>query len=505
VNRVSPFTAYALPITLLACAGILACTLTYPLNNDNALYAYMGDLLLKGRLPYIGSWDQNFPAIVGVHAVQILIIGHSQLAFHIFDIVIQLIGSYFLFRIGSQLYDVRAGMLAAVLASLYYVQQGFWMAGERDTYVTVLLLASFYLALRKERAFLVGVLAGLTFLFRPTYGLYPLIFFLWHCFEGQRKTAILSNIAGSILPTVLLIIIYVLAGGLREFWDATILFNFKIYSGEGASFSFWEPVRFYAISVIAVGIGAWYVWKQNRSGLILWAILLAASLLSLILLYRHSVYHYHPAMTLFILMSAIGWMKLTDLLAAKLNILKFELPIIIVLFFVLQTFRGNTIAHVLSDVAGGRIHSLEESYDRYEPSPMFGVRVQEAVGDYLKVHTHPNDTVQMFGPYSYPQYRAGLLTASRFQTLHAITMRGRGDTLQQFQKDWRIEYLNVMRMNYPIYFIVCDAPEAFRQYYGGRLGHEILHEDFLELGSWLDSNYYPETKIGAFTLYRRRG
>jgi hypothetical protein len=55
----------------------------------------------------------------------------------------------------------------------------------------------------------------------------------------------------------------------------------------------------------------------------------------------------------------------------------------------------------------------------------------------------------------------------------------------------------------PLYFIVCDAPEAFRQYYGGRLGHEILRDDFRELGLWLDTNYYPETKIGAFTLYRR--
>jgi hypothetical protein len=107
----------------------------------------------------------------------------------------------------------------------------------------------------------------------------------------------------------------------------------------------------------------------------------------------------------------------------------------------------------------------------------------------------------MFGPYSYPQYRAGLLTASRFQTLHAITMRSVGDTLQLFQREWRAEYMRDMRRAMPRYFIVCDAPPAFRQYYGGRLGHEILRDDFQELGRWLDSNYSTETKIGAFTLY----
>ena len=172
------------------------------------------------------------------------------------------------------------------------------------------------------------------------------------------------------------------------------------------------------------------------------------------------------------------------------------------MYFIFATFRGNTIQHVLVDIANGRIHSLEDSYDRYEPSPDFGVRVQTQVGDYLKAHTKPEDTVQMFGPYSYPQYRAGLLTASRFQTLHALCMRGPGDTLQPFQEEWRAEYMRDMRRNKPIYFIVCDAPPAFRQYYGGRLWHEILRNDFLELGAWLDSNYYPETKIGAFTLYK---
>jgi hypothetical protein len=498
-------TKLLLSFTLALCAIIFACTLTYPFNNDNALYAYMADLLIKGRLPYIGSWDQNFPGIIAVHAVQILVSGHSQLAFHIFDILLQLVGSYFLFKIGTRLYDERAGALAAILAALYYVQQGFWMAGERDTYVSVLLIAAFYFALKKERAFLVGVLAGLTVLFRPTYGLYPVIFFGWHLFDSGRKKNTSLDLIGSLLPLLIVVIIYAAANGLKDLWEATILFNLKVYSGEGASFSFWEPIRFYAISLFAAAAGIWWMWKKERPSLFLWFALFAASVISLIALYRHSVYHYHPAMTLFILASAVGWIKIADVAAAKWSPLRMILPAIILLFFTAQTFRGNTISHVLADIAGRRIQSLDESYDRYEPSTTFGATVQLNVGEYLKAHTSSNEIVQMFGPYSYPQYYAGSLTASRFQTLHAITMRRGGDSLQPFQQNWRVEYLRDMRQNRPLYFIVCDAPEAFRQYYGGKLGHEILREDFRELGTWLDSSYYPETKIGAFTLYRRRG
>ncbi len=492
---------------IAGCAVIFGCTLTYPFNNDNALYAYMADLALRGHLPYIGSWDQNFPGIILIHALQILVSGRSQLAFHVFDVVLQLIGSGILILIGKRLYDVRAGVLAAILASLYYVQQGLWMSGERDTYVTIMLLAAFYLALDRKWPALVGALCSLAFLFRPTYAPYAVVFFVWFVTVGSsasKPRLLLKFVIGALVPLFLFVAFYTIVGGLRAFWNATILFNLKIYSGEGAAFSLWEPVRFYAISVIAAVISGIYLWMRERTAFLLWASLFTASVLSLLVLYRHSVYHYHPAMTLLILLSAIGWIRTADWFAETWKPMRYAFPGVILLYFLFSTFRGNTIQHVLLDLARGRIHTLEASYDRYEPSPDFGLRVQTAVGDYLKAHTHPGDTVQMFGPYSYPQYRAGLLTASRFQTLHAITMRGAGDTLQPFQREWREEYMQDMRKKKPLYFIVCDGPPAFRQYYGGRLGHEILRDDFQELGAWLDSNYYSETKIGAFTLYHRR-
>jgi hypothetical protein len=204
-------------------------------------------------------------------------------------------------------------------------------------------------------------------------------------------------------------------------------------------------------------------------------------------------------MTLFILLSALGWTRIAEWKPWT----KVVVPALVVLFFIFQTFRGNTSQRVIRDIASGKIHSIEECYPYYEASPDFGVQVQTNVANYLKQHTHEDDTVQMFGPYSYPQYSARLGSASRFQTLHGICMRGAGDTLTNFQVRWRAEYMNDMRSKRPIYFIVCDAPEAFRQYYGGRLGHEILRDDFKELGGWLATNYSPETKIGAFTLYRR--
>jgi hypothetical protein len=496
-------------LVLCAAAVILSCTLTYPFNNDNTLYAYMAQLLLKGHLPYIGSWDQNFPGIVGIQAVGQLVFGESQLAFHIYDIVLQLVGLYLIVRLGKHLHSWRAGALAALLVALYFVQAGFWMGGERDAYVTWLLIGAVLLAVKSRSGFWVGVLTTSIFLIRPTYAFFGVVFLSWYL-VGHRHSRKLGErssrgeaavyLIGCAIPLVVIIALYLVNGGLEELYDATILFNLRVYGGTGTVFNLWDPVRFYVPAILAAVYGLWAVWRSDRRSAALLLGLIIASVISLLSLYRHSIYHYHPAMVLIILLSAVGWVDILQRFKFR-----YAWPVgasAILLFFTWQTLRGNTVKHVLRGIVSGNIKTLQDSYAAYEQNPEFGYRVQDSVARYLKAHTKPNDFVQMFGPYSYPQYAAGLLTASRFQTLHALTMRGEGQALQDFQLRWRQEYQRDLERLRPIYFIVCDGPPAFRQYYGGRLGHEILREDMTDVGAWLQSQYRLETKIGAFSLYR---
>jgi hypothetical protein len=307
-------------------------------------------------------------------------------------------------------------------------------------------------------------------------------------------------IAGCALPMLAIIALYAASGGLGDLYEATILFNAKVYGGTGTVFNLWDPIRFYVPAMLAAVFGFVVLWRSERRVALLLVGLLAAGIVSLISLYRHSIYHYHPAMVMLIILSAIGWIEV-------LNRVKFRYAMhagiaLVLVFFTWQTFRGNTVKHVLRGIASGNLRSLDDCYNAYEQNPEFGYRVQDSVARYLAEHTHPGDAVQMFGPYSYPQYAAKLGTASRFQTLHALAMRGEGAPLQDFQLRWRAEYLRDLDRARPIYFIVCDAPPAFRQYYGGRLGHEILREDMTDVGAWLAAHYTLETKIGAFSLYR---
>lgn len=503
------------PYLLFCLAGsalVLAVTLTYPFNNDNALYAYMADLAMHGNFPYVGSWDQNFPGIIPIQMLGILLFGHSQVGFHLFDIILQLCSVFFLYKVASKLGGPRAGCLAGLLFSFYYIQGGLWMAGERDTYASLLLFAALFFLIVKEKKFWSGVLISSTIVLRPTYGLLPLALAGYVWFEAvtdnNRKKYITRYLLGVLTPIALSVIALICTGALRQFWLATIVFNFTVYGGQGDSFPFWEPVRFYWPHLIAL-FYALYLLRDRRPLQLLFVGSLAAALVSLIVLYRHSIYHYHPVMSIVILLSAVGWSAIIEKISASRakmarRSVAISGSIILLSYFLFAAFRGNTSKMVLADLAHGKLHHIEDCYTYYEGDSTFGEPVQRAVGEYLKAHTMAGQPVQMFGPYSYPQFDARLSTASRFQTIHALVMRHGDEPLKDFQLAWRTEYLMTLTQQRPKYFIVCDAPKAFRQYYGGRLGHEILREDFRELGSWVSANYVQDTIIGAFTLYRNK-
>src|SRR5205085_9736805 len=77
-------------LVLVGSAAMLALTIPKPLGFDNAMYQRMGiDLHDFGRIPYIGSWDQNFPGIFYIHYLIISAFGPSDLSVRWFDCLVQ--------------------------------------------------------------------------------------------------------------------------------------------------------------------------------------------------------------------------------------------------------------------------------------------------------------------------------------------------------------------------------------------------------------------------------
>src|ERR1019366_4251515 len=104
------FSITSLPSALSICGVLLSLTFAFPFIEDNIPQAYIARRLLHGELPYVGTWDQNYPGVLFVHLLA-LIFGPSAIAFHLIDVIFQLGMVWILYRLGSKLGGDVTGML----------------------------------------------------------------------------------------------------------------------------------------------------------------------------------------------------------------------------------------------------------------------------------------------------------------------------------------------------------------------------------------------------------
>src|ERR1043165_2314724 len=128
-----------IPITLV----ILLPELLAPFNDDNELFHSMGWLHHAfHRVPYAGLWDQNFPGIVWLHSTIISLFGTSPFAYRAVDLSAHILIASLIVIIINRFYDRKTAIIASVLYSLDYMYGGFWIAGQRDGFGSLLMIVA---------------------------------------------------------------------------------------------------------------------------------------------------------------------------------------------------------------------------------------------------------------------------------------------------------------------------------------------------------------------------
>src|ERR1039457_2901398 len=160
------FSITALPSALSICGVLLSLTFAFPFIEDNIPQAYIARRLLHRELPYVGTWDQNYPGILVVHLLA-LFIGPSAVAFHAVDVALQLFMVWILYSIGNRLGGKLAGLLAALLYTMYYVLNGAGdLVGQKDVFAAIALAGAVMVLIRSDYRALAGsgILAGIAVL-----------------------------------------------------------------------------------------------------------------------------------------------------------------------------------------------------------------------------------------------------------------------------------------------------------------------------------------------------
>jgi hypothetical protein len=236
-------------------------TLAQPAGADQSLYAYVGQRILAGEMPYRDAWDQKPPAIHYTYAVMFALWPHDSIV-PATDLLIATLTAWLILILGRRLGGPGAGMLAAILFLVYTNPTLSRLGGVRiqaQCEVFIAFFATLALTIvhrtcvdddelyrRGMRGMaLAGVLFGITFFYKYNAGIYLLVGMLativWSetADEGVSLTArvrealprLMAMVAGFGGVLVIGLLWFASRHALQDLYDATIGYNL-FYSGE---------------------------------------------------------------------------------------------------------------------------------------------------------------------------------------------------------------------------------------------------------------------------------
>ncbi|MBM4140030.1 MAG: hypothetical protein FJ242_00820 [Nitrospira sp.] len=208
--------------------------LEVPLERDEGEYAYMGQLLLQGILPYSEAYNMKFPGIYFIYAVILILFGKTHTGIHLALLFVNIATAIVLFLLGKQLFNNITGIITAVsflIMTLSPSVQGLWANSEH--FVMLLAIGGILLMViateknNTKQLFLSGFLLGAAFLVKQNgilFLLFGIIYVCWNYFKkAPLRLRVFSIkvglfILGVVTSFCILIIPFLVAGNFDKFW-----------------------------------------------------------------------------------------------------------------------------------------------------------------------------------------------------------------------------------------------------------------------------------------------
>jgi hypothetical protein len=424
---------------LLALACVLLVvrlpSLVQPMGADEGLYAYVGERILEGGLPYRDAWDQKPPAIHFTYAVMRAVLPRDA-AVPAADLLVAALVATLLWRLGTQVGGRAAGPWSAVvflcLSNPAFARLGgVAVRAQCETFIAAATTGAF-LCLARSRThpgarslITAGALFGVAFTFKynaAAYGLAGLFsLWIWRALT-MRSVGLLAT--GFLAPPALMALCFAVGGALRDLYDATILYNVR-YSGEtyqgpwhAVTYLFTFPVRHARVDALWLVGGAGCVVlllaarrDPHRLFAVAWV---GAACLTIAINGSRDLPQYFiqaaPALAL-----AAAW-------AGSLVFTRSTaLSTITALAVAVGVWRVNDFPKLVDNTwrdaryAFGRV-TRETHLARYgdRTTRKYSALAVDELGAFLRSHSKPADTIYVFGFSSGAYVNADRKSASRF-------------------------------------------------------------------------------------------
>ena len=249
---------YAAWILLTLLVLVRLPSLVQPAGADQDLYAYVGQEISRGSLPYLDAWDQKPPAIHYTYALLYRLWPHPSVV-PAADLLAAVIIGFLLMRLERRMTGGPGFAAAIVFLALgnpvYSRLGGMWLRAQCETFIALAITASLLClhaathtaASRSARTWslrlLAGVLVGLAAAFKynaAVYGFAALAAAAAWRHDRRREERGWVRLflrdaagiaAGAALPLALMAVRFAAAGAWDDLWQATIAYNL-LYSGE---------------------------------------------------------------------------------------------------------------------------------------------------------------------------------------------------------------------------------------------------------------------------------
>lgn len=272
--------AGATSLTLLWCVA----SFWFPYGWDQAILASIGEVILRGGMPYRDGWDMKGPLAYYVFALGQWLFGPHMWSVRILDLPVLLGGMTALALMVGRLTVTPLGACwTAVAFALWIGSLGWFHTIQPDAWVAIfMLLGVGPLVVRRPalpQLLFCGIMVGCAALVKPLYLGFvavPLVHIV-----GQKQSpmgsrlALAAAVAGiALVPPLLALAWFAHRGALRDLVDVHLLYTVQVYT----SVSLWSRIRnvldgvlgFFltgtvslALPIIVIGVHA--LWRGSRA------------------------------------------------------------------------------------------------------------------------------------------------------------------------------------------------------------------------------------------------
>lgn len=497
---------------------------TYPITTDQSTFMLIANSIVKGGAPYVNGWDIKPPGIFYAYAPFVALFGTNTTALRVMDLTLVAVMALLVYGLGARLSTPRVGLWAVLLFVVLYFREIFWTLAQNDGVQMLPMTLAVFAALKTgdclpgspralRFAALCGACCAVVFWFKYPFALFAMALALAHVMRRTGRTPfnLIAREALAFCFGVFVVIVGVLAylaaiGAFSE-WVRHVHATLEFPKGGGTPLDiFYRILRRFIRQMLVwfwliPPLAAWVFYTVRGSSRLNreWYLILlpmVGTLCAIIMQGKGFEYHWLPLVPGMVLLGADGIHRTLIRVSKRWSAAKYLRLATGLTAVLLWLLAARTWGPSLQYVAGNQ-EEAEYLLTNFEFGRRYSAEESERVGEYLKAHTRPGDTLFIWGFRPEVYVMTGLQPATRFIMHYPLAATWS-------QPEWQEEALQTLQAAPPPYILVM-SDDAIPSVLGSEHDSLTLLQQPGDLTDWLRANYAPETQIDTFGVWKYTG